>query len=201
MKNTFAFLLFAFLFATGFSQTEKGTVLISGATGLQLQSSTARFIDDGVTQTKEKIRSFSILPSVGYFVIDNLALGLQGSIGSQTTIEEDEDKYRRVTAMLLPTVSYYIPTGGSVSPFGQVGIGFGVETDSYLPDGGTKQTFTYSGLAWNAGAGVAIFLNDFASLNIGLQYSKTSLTNPDDTTRKFKQGNLGGNLGFSLFLN
>lgn len=200
MKNIFAFFLFAFLFATGFSQTEKGTILVSGATGLQLQASTVRYIDDGVTDVKEKVRSFTLIPSVGYFVVDNLALGLQGSIGSIAVIQEDGDKFRTVTAMVLPTVSYYIPTGGSVSPYGQVGIGFGAESDSFIPDDGDKDTFTFNGLVWNAGAGAAIFLNDFSSLNIGLQYNKVSLTNPDDTTRMVKQGTLGGNIGFSLFL-
>ncbi|SDD29166.1 hypothetical protein [Williamwhitmania taraxaci] len=59
-----------------FGQTTKGNFVLSGATGLQFISSNVKTVYDGKTVSEYDVNSFSFSPSFGYFVIDNLAIGL-----------------------------------------------------------------------------------------------------------------------------
>ncbi|MBG0858021.1 MAG: hypothetical protein IQL11_00855, partial [Bacteroidales bacterium] len=54
---------------TIYSQTEKGKIVISGGTGVQFISSNLKYLYEGVTEEKLKTNSFTLLPSVGYFII------------------------------------------------------------------------------------------------------------------------------------
>ncbi|MCX2740283.1 outer membrane beta-barrel protein [Pontibacter anaerobius] len=68
MKKLLAAAVFAFLGTSAFAQTSQGTVAITGSLSF---NSTNR--EDG---SDLKSNSFSIGPSVGYFVADNLVVGL-----------------------------------------------------------------------------------------------------------------------------
>lgn len=70
------------------AQTEKGTFTISGKTGLGFTSSTVKYEYAGQTEDGPKTSSFNISPSVGYFIIDNLAIGLEFDYTTSTTKQE-----------------------------------------------------------------------------------------------------------------
>lgn len=71
MKIKYIFLVSLFCFFTN-AQTEKGNFVISGSVGLNYTNlkTTADNMNDN------NVKSFSIGPSVSYFVVDNLYLGL-----------------------------------------------------------------------------------------------------------------------------
>ena len=179
------------------AQTEQGKIVLSGATGLQFISSNIEYEYDGqslgdVTQT-----SFSIMPSIGYFVMDNFAVGLTANFSS-TTQKDQGDKYTIKSTMILPTALYYFPVAGNLKPLVQVGAGLMSTTseedydyDSY------KEKF--SGLAINFGGGASYFINDFVSLNFGLSYTMANLKDSDDSDYVQKQGNFASNIGLSVF--
>lgn len=200
--KTLLITLFLGLSLTAWSQTDQGTLLVSGGAGLQFSSSNVRAVYDGVTNTKTTVNSFTVLPSAAYFVIPNLAVGLNGNITSTTVVDEDGDKNRTSLALLIPSALYFIPLQGQVRPVLQAGAGLASQTAKYIPDDPDDDTFTAtaSGLVINAGAGLAIFLNQWISANFGLSYTSLKLTDRDDTNAVVREGSIGGNFGFSLYL-
>jgi len=180
---------------TIYSQTEKGKIVISGGTGVQFISSNLKYLYEGVTEEKLKTNSFTLLPSVGYFIIDNLAIGLAGNITSTSNKYDDGDKAVSTSILLFPVAIYYIPVDGDIKPIVQVGAGIASMTQKYT-DEDKNSAF---GFGFNFGAGIAYFVKENIALNIGLSYTLASLKDVDDENGKIKEGNLGANLGFSIF--
>ena len=102
--------------------TQKGKFVFSGATGLQFVSSNIEYEYDGEPYGDYDINSFSFMPGVGYFVIDNLAIGISANFTSITEKNEGE-KYTISSTMILPTLLYYFPVEGQFKPLVQVGAG------------------------------------------------------------------------------
>lgn len=180
------------------AQTEQGKFVLSGATGLQFISSNVEYEYDGQSQGDVTQSSFSIMPSIGYFVMDNLAVGLSANFSS-TTLKDEGDKYTVSSTMLLPTAIYYFPVEGQFKPLLQVGAGLMSTKEKYSYDGGSDED-KMSGLALNFGGGAAYFINDYVSLNFGLSYTMANLKDSDDSDWVQKQGNFAANIGFSVFL-
>ena len=180
------------------AQTEQGKYVLSGATGLQFISSNIEYEYDGqslgdVTQT-----SFSVMPTIGYFVIDNLAIGLSATYTS-TTQKDHGDKYTMSSAMILPSALYYFPVSGNLRPLVQAGAGF-MSTVSKGNNNYDSYNQKISGLAINFGGGASYFINENVSLNFGLSYTMANLKNSDDSDFVQNQGNFAGNVGLSVFL-
>ncbi|VBB46739.1 putative OprF membrane domain protein [uncultured Paludibacter sp.] len=150
-----------------FAQTEKGNLVVSGSTSLQIQNSS--WSDDNGSTTTVQFN-----PSIGYFVANNLCVGVSLSVMSQ-----DESSQFSI----LPSLGYYFPVQGSLKPYLQLGLGYGS-----LKSGSSS----VGGLAVGAGGGVAYFLNENVSLDFGLQY----LRNDYDG---YILNNVGGLVGFSIF--
>ncbi|WP_181163625.1 outer membrane beta-barrel protein [Pontibacter mangrovi] len=72
MKKLLAAAVFTLLGTGAFAQTSQGTVKLSGSLGF---NSTSR--DDNINQ---KSNSFNIGPSIGYFIKDNLAVGMGAEV-------------------------------------------------------------------------------------------------------------------------
>jgi outer membrane protein len=195
------FLLFAFLLAcfSGFSQTTKGRFIVSGAAGLQVNAGTIKYEYDGEDFGDTKQTTIQFTPSFGYFVIDNLAVGLSSSISS-TTQKDDGDKYTSTSIAIAPTVIYFFPVEGKIKPFVQVAAGLNNASNKYVPNEGPDEKESYSGLLLSGGGGVAFFINDNVSFNAGLTYNRSSLKDSDDDNYKVKQGILSGSVGISVFL-
>ncbi|MDP3359597.1 MAG: outer membrane beta-barrel protein [Lutibacter sp.] len=194
------FFLLAFLLVTTnviLAQTEQGKYVVSGATGLQFISSNIEYEYDGqslgdITQT-----SFSFLPSIGYFVVDNLAIGLAANFTSVTQ-KDLGAKFTIKSTMILPSALYYFPVSGNLRPIVQVGAGFMsiVSEEDYDYQSYKDEA---SGLAVNFGGGAAYFINEFVSLNFGLSYTMANLKDSDDSDSVQKQGNFAGNVGLSVY--
>jgi len=182
------------------AQTEQGKYVLSGATGLQFISSNIEYEQDGQSQGDITQSSFSFMPSVGYFVIDNLAIGLSANFISMTQKEQGR-KYTNKSTMILPSAMYYFPVAGNLKPLVQVGAGI----MSTVFEGDFSEPFydSYkqeaSGLAINFGGGAAYFINENVSLNFGLSYTMANLKDGDDSDFVQKQGNFAGNVGLSVY--
>lgn len=194
------FLLAIVLISTNviLAQTEKGKTVLSGATGLQFISSNIEFEYDGQSNGDYDINSFSFTSGVGYFVVDNLAIGLSANYSS-TTQKDEGDKYTVSSTMLLPTALYYFPVDGQFKPLIQVGAGLMSTKEKESWDGDSDE-FKMSGLAISFGGGASYFINDYVSLNFGLSYTIADLKDSDDSDFVQKQKNLAANIGFSVFL-
>ncbi len=193
-------LLFAFLFASfsGFSQTSKGKIVLSGAAGLSVAAQTQTPEYDGETGDDLKITTIQFMPTFGYFIIDNLAVGLMGNISSTAYKNEDGDKQNISTIFIAPTAKYYFMEG-KIKPFAQVAVGLSSMTNKYTPKDGDNEKDKFSGLVFGGGGGVAFFLNDNVSIDAGLNYFRSNMKNSDDDKYKEKQGTFSGVIGVSVY--
>ncbi|OXA99836.1 hypothetical protein B0A75_09955 [Flavobacterium oncorhynchi] len=152
MKKVILTAIAVFGFAFANAQTggfAKGDAFISGALS--------------VGSTKEgdaKTSNFTIVPSVGYFVSENIAIGGKLGFGSN---KMGDDKTNAFTAGAFGR--YYFTPASQFSVFGQAGLDF---TNSKSGDFKTNQIGT------NVGLGLSYFLSNHFAIEAtwaGLEYS------------------------------
>lgn len=159
--------------------TAQGSFFISGSTNLGYASIKDEFSYSDVSDGEEfkrtaDLKKFNFNPSVGWFVLDGLAIGLSINYKSKT-YEYTEDHYyeKKESAFLYgPTIIYYFGKS-KLKPFIEAEYTFGKENeevDSNLEymDSETKIN------NWSMGAGIAYFLRKNISANIGLIYEHSS---------------------------
>ena len=167
------------------AETEAGTFLLEmGGDGISFTSQSVSSMD-GIGDAefkdvydKQSTSSFGINAMAGYFVADGLAIGLALSSKSTTiSIEynsdtgmDDPDDQVTTSLVIAPTVRYYIGESGVWS---QVSYGFGSTSD------GDSDTEDPSVSELGFGAGYAISLNDYVSLNPSLVYKLQTSTVKD----------------------
>jgi len=172
-----------------YAQTEKGKWYVSGSSDLSFSSVTSKFEYDGEEVGEgSDISQFNIKPSIGYFIADGLVLAL--SLDVETSKQDD---YKSNSFMVGPMLKYYFGSS-NVKPFIQGDIMFGSQTED---DGVDEAKLKTSG--WDLGGGVAIFVNEYISVDLGLGYARGSITNKDDDKQKMIVKGLAFNGGFSLY--
>ncbi len=187
-KELMVMAVLAFLATASFAQTEKGKVVFSGASDLSFSSMKYQQEYDGEDMGDDsKMNTFNIKPSVSYFVIDNLSLGLALDFESQKV-----EDYKETSFMVGPMVRYYFGTS-NIKPFIQGDVMFGSYKED---DDGWDSKKKLS--AWDLGAGVAIFVNDFISVDLGLGYVSLTATDDEDDKSKVKASGVVFNGGFSI---
>lgn len=181
------------------AQIEQGKFVLSGATGLQFVSSNMEFEYDGQSQGDFDQSSFSLMPLIGYFVMDNFAVGLSVNYSS-TTQKDLGEKIISKSTLIFPTAIYYFPVEGDVKPLIEVGAGHMSYSEKYVSNSSPSEKEEFSGLAYYFGGGFSYFMNDHVSLNFGLARTIANLKNNSDSDLVLKQGQFVANIGFSIFL-
>lgn len=144
-------LVFIFVAAvSSFAQTSAGTLFFGGGLGFSSTSSKTSISGMGSNTTVDgpSAMEFSIVPGVGYFIADKLAVGLDLSISSTSNKEtEANGDYEKVSATEIgftPYVRKYFMTSdnfGFTGTFG-VGVAFG---SSKIEDRNGNTTTTNDG--------------------------------------------------------
>jgi outer membrane protein len=165
----------AAVFAFGFAnaQTEKGNWQISGSTGLGFSSVKQKYkAENGQTQDGSKISNFNIKPAAGYFVIDNLMVGLALDYNTSTS-KDGPSKYTNSAISLIPQATYFFGKS-NVKPF--LNAGLGLASASFKEsDNGNSFSSSPSGMVWGLNGGVAFFVTKSVSFDFGLGYQSISL--------------------------
>ncbi len=180
-----------------FGQTEKGNFLIGASTGINY--SAIKTTGNNVTT---ETRQIIIAPEGGYFIIDNLAIGLNTTFSSSKT----DNNTKTNSFVALPFAKYYF-LKGNIRVFGQVGYGFGrIKSDvvTTTPFGTPVLGNVTSDLnSFLISAGGAFFINKFLSIELFLNYTKQNA----DSTNSFNTGvfeqsqsGLTSSVGFFIFL-
>ncbi len=187
MKKMIALCIAHLLFLlTANAQTEKGKWVISGQTNLSFAyNSSAEYMKS----YKTKSGTFTLQPAVGYFVATNLAVGLSAAY----TYSKADFSEATSTLALMPQAEYYFPLEGKARPFVTIGGGYARHSE------GDSAIFKYDGFAAGGGAGVALFLKNNISLDLGAHYTYTQLENIQKRGYYVKNNGLGFLAGFSLF--
>ena len=200
MKKLFTILCATLLSVGVFAQaeTEAGTVLLSGATGLD-------FATQGVTGSDPteywdpagqpagydhsgKASNMELKLLGAFFVTDGLAIGLSFNYKSESTTNANSYsgysysiKNTDNTMMIAPTVRYYF---GESGVWLQTAYGFGSISNSETEEE-TGQPTTIDDVSrpmssLQFGAGYAISLSDNISLNPSVGYAMSSVTIEDE---------------------
>jgi outer membrane protein len=173
-------------FTTLNAQTEKGTFLLGGETKLNFSSVSSKFESDDVNEDLGKITTLEFSPQIGFFVIDGLALGMELPIMYSLEKSENEDKYTSTSLAFTPFIRYYFGKG-KIKPYLHGDVGFGNLKMKYEDNlSGTTSENAASLFLYEMGGGLAIFLNDKVSLDIGIAYASQSLTPKDDNVNNSK---------------
>lgn len=154
-KEILLFVLVSCLFFKGFGQTEKGKFYLGGSTSFLFNKSkevpdvnldnyqtTSNIVDFNYSEDTEV---YDFTPSVGYFIIDNLVLGISAFLDYQKrdyregtaysyytdesiiTIAKSEMKTIGYSFVISPMVKYYMDLNASKSfkVFYKASVGFG----------------------------------------------------------------------------
>ncbi|HEY6915721.1 MAG TPA: hypothetical protein VI413_13680, partial [Paludibacter sp.] len=180
----------------------------SGIGLIGFTSSTQKSDAVGYTeQNPVKTTNINLLPKFGYFVVDNLAVGLDISLIYQSRslkVINNESNSKGTYFCVGPFVRYYIPAG-KILPYLEITGGYGAE-NSWSRD--TYSSYSYirtssSGLfSVGGGAGIAIPIGDKVTFDALLGYNSLTVYDPVNNTdnQRTVTGTFGLKLGFSVLL-
>jgi hypothetical protein len=196
MKHViFVSMIFCALLETK-AQIQKGSLMIGGSMNLQRQNINYSNPSQ-VVNNNNPMASFSMSPTVGYFFIDGLMVGVQPSLTYNWSLSSS---YKATTVGLGPVVRYYIPVG-KFAIFPELGLGLNA-TKSVLsgfdaqgvPVSSTDKTSTNS---FRGGVGATWFVSPNIGVEAIFSY-RSSNYNSDTLDRRI--GLLALNFGLQFYL-
>jgi hypothetical protein len=149
LNKLLVFCLFITISSSTMAQLSKGQWLVGGDINIST-------VLPGEYYNPHGLR-YSLLPNVGYFVVDKLACGLRFDYSylypHQTYV---------ITYGLLPFVRYYLlPAEGRINFYADVSFGYSLIHYGYL---------RYHAYQWAASAGPSLFINQRISLSVGVGF-------------------------------
>lgn len=150
-----------------------------------------------------KTTTITLIPKVGYFVVDNLVIGANFTMALSSMKGEDEQedwKYQQTYFLAGPFARCYIPCK-KVLPFIEAGASFGSFKDKYEENGDSDDSKSgYSSIG--GGIGIAIPLGKKATFDILLGYNSLTEKDSDDNgdDDKIVVGTFGVKFGFIILL-
>ena len=189
MKTLFLALALTFVTTLSFSQLNKGDIHLSGSSDLSFGSIKSRIEYDGEKVSDEVSQtSFNFNPGVGYFVSDNCAIGL--SMTYEYTKVEDA---KATSTLIGPYAAYYFGTT-NIRPYLRADIAFGAQKE----EEGSEE-YKMDAFAYDFGGGIAVFVNDYVSLDFGLAYVNMTYTDPDDSDLEYISDGVTVTGGISVY--
>ena len=177
---------------------QKGSKLIGGGFSLGFGNQKEEFNYQSGSSTDETTKnSFSLNPSVGFFIGNGFSLGLSLDLTSETVKDKSDDSKSTLTQYALgPIVRYYTKSGTFF--FGDLAFGKAVYKSTY--SGGSDEGDANRTL-WKLGVGHAIFLNEHVALEPSVSYQSNSLKSKQNGSEDISRvGQLVIGLGLSIYL-
>jgi len=149
------------------------TIAFGGAYGSELMSlgfSKTSYKYDGTTEEAYSMTVYNLLPKAGYFVIDNLAAGLEILISGYSEKDlEDGDKYKESTIGIGPFVRYYYPLE-KIYPYAEAKTIFGSCKETWYDGDEEKSGLFMFGIY----LGAALPVGDIVTIDLSAGYSRAS---------------------------
>lgn len=193
MKKEITILAIIMIASIGaFAQFNQGRMLVGGSAELSTNADKNR--NNGTTVTTGNRTSFTLSPDFGYFVIDNLAVGAELSVGlSKWNAKTANGTDNSTTSVQFqPFVRYYLP----IPIFFQGKVGLGTSKTSYDEN---FADYKYNTTSLSLSAGYAIFLTDNVALEPELGYRTTRYKGSDSNTKNIDSG-IFLRIGFQIYL-
>lgn len=177
-----------------FSAMAQGNYLVNGSLFINSTSSKTKL--DGETRDDSKTFEVRASPRAGYFVIDNLAVGLDLFLqSSNTSFEDIEGDVKNNSFSVGPFGRYYFGNGFFAE--GTVGIGSSTTSSAFFPDDIKSSVF-----GWRVGGGYALFLGEHIAVEPTIFYSRESQKAKDapDNAPKNILSSIFLGVGFTAYL-
>jgi outer membrane protein len=196
-------------FVVSNAQTNKGRIMVGASSTVNLGVSDTEYVNNaGVESDSYKSTYLNISPKVGYFVIDNLAVGADIYISSNTNKYSDNTKYITRQLSFGPFGRYYFPMD-KFMPFVELNSSFGTRKTKNVTNIPANNNERKAGIiSFGAYAGVAMPLGDRVTFDVMAGYNHITYTNKyvsetggSSSTTKDKTGTIGLELGFVVFFN
>ncbi len=216
MRNRTLVLVLAFIYTNvGFltAQTAKGNFLLAEMTSIDVVGYGAQSSinlgwttyksknDSGDESDPIKVFSINLIPRVGYFIVDNLALGLDFNIDFMRSKREDSDYiYKNTQFTTGPFIRYYVPTP-KLLPFAEINYSIGSSgykwTDEIGEGEGKNQVQQYG-----FGIGMGFPLGEKVSFDTLIGYQSHIIKAKEDNEDNARDiiGTIGLKLGLTIFL-
>jgi len=190
------------------AQTTKGKFLLGVSSTLSVAGTGSSLMTLGYSTTKhnsdvsslsepDKTISFNLIPKVGYFVIDNLALGLDLSLASTSSKDGLSGTVDSKTMFCIgPFMRYYIPKG-KLLPFVEINGGMGSIKNKRDESGRPYYTSNSSLFTYGGGVGLTACISDRVAFDILAGYSVLQVKRKEnnDNNNRTITGTLGLKLG------
>ncbi|RAI99810.1 outer membrane protein with beta-barrel domain [Chitinophaga skermanii] len=179
-----------FISSTAFAQTQKGNIMV----GASLGNITGTFSDGS-----DKFQ-ININPKVGWFIKDNLALGVDVNLGYAHTSFDNDSKLNDFNYGIGAFGRYYISDKSIEFSkrsrfFFEANAGFAGTNSKTKTPGGASSSSNTNGLALGFGPGLAYFITPNVGLEALLKYDVTVGFGSSTTVQR-----LGLNVGFQIYL-
>lgn len=193
MKKVLLVLMMVGSYAVTQAQTTAGSMMIGG--GFSLSSNTTETTGDDL-----KSSSFSLVPTFGYFLKDNVAIGVDLGLYTDTYTNDDKE----TSIGFAPYARFYkFLVEDKLAIYGQGGIGFA--SGKYDPDGGNESNSGSFGVYVRPG--FSYFFNQKWALDFQLAGISYTSYDPDkdaddDKEKSFVFGasSFNPSLGFRYFI-
>jgi hypothetical protein len=217
MKRYILFTAALFLAASGAlaqpPQLEKGKIMLgvtstasmSGSWGsdmLSLGFLRSKHKSGSNTYNEDNMRTFSLLPKGGYFIMDNLSVGLESILaGSSRQHADSEGKYTETTIAIGPVVRYYYPLE-KIYPFAEIEAIFGSVIDKWPTSGSTEDVYRYSISMAGLSLGAAVPIGDKVTFDMTAGYTRIVWKEKEDNEEDFSEIYVGPTvrMGFTIYL-
>jgi opacity protein-like surface antigen len=202
MKKIFVTLFISGSVLSVFGQTDQGKFLLGGSSSLNVGIISDRWKSDDDKGKYDKTFDISLDPQVGIFVVKNLAVGLELQVStSKTTDDDPKDVSTNTIFSGGPFVRYYFGSG-KIKPFLHSAVGIGTRKYKFDPEVGNSYDSKYNLFGFKFAGGIALFLNDNVSLDLGLGYSYRSSKAKENNGANLKDitGSTGLNVGVVIIL-
>jgi len=179
------------------------TIALDGAWGSELMSlgfsNTKYKYGSDPAEDAYKCTHYNLLPRAGYFVIDNMAAGIEVILsGYKEKDAGDYDNWSESMVGIGPFVRYYYPME-KFYPFAEVEVLFGSEKSGY-----NDNEYKSSLFLLGAYLGVAFPLGDKVTFDVEIGYANATLTHKGSGIEDLDSKEITGGIvikgGFSVYL-
>lgn len=167
-------LLFLLLSTFVFGQLEKGNIFIQASSSIGFSTEKYSITRAGTTTEYSKSTHFGFGPKVGYFVIDNLPVGLAINVNTNKTkytggsYESSNNNFT-----IGPFARYYFLPQDKLKPMAEISAGFGSSKDKYTSSLNTTEESKYGIFKFSIGAGASYFVTDHVAFDLLIDYSSS----------------------------
>lgn len=176
------------------AQTEKGKILITSGSNISFIFGNNSFEYDGVVIQETTVKQITFEPSIGVFIINNLAVGLSIPF-DYTKSTADNLSINESSYGLAPFVRYYL-TDSKVKPYLNFDIGYLIANTK--SNDGTDSNDTFGGIIADGGIGISAFFSDKVAFDTQLMYGFSKMTYNGDTDLKLKTNAFGLIVGITI---